>query len=99
MTQQLLAPQDSPFAWLDITNPEAGELQALAAQYELPDALVGQLHEGGRTDLDIEIEVLRERLAREGVTAPPLGLENRPEPTAAQTFGAALRETIRDRSR
>lgn len=62
-------------------------------------ALVGQLHEGGRTDLDIEIEVLRERLAREGVAPPPPALENRPEPTAAQTFGAALRETIRDRSR
>ncbi len=40
MTEQLLARQDSPFAWLDITNPEAGELQAVADQYELPDALV-----------------------------------------------------------
>ncbi|MBJ6142815.1 CorA family divalent cation transporter [Hymenobacter sp. BT559] len=40
MTEQLLAQQDCPFTWLDITNPEAGELQAVAAQYNLPEALV-----------------------------------------------------------
>ena len=40
MTEQLLARQDGPFTWLDITNPEAGELQAVSAQYNLPNALV-----------------------------------------------------------
>lgn len=64
-------------------------------------ALVGQLQGGRRADMDIEIGVLRDRLAREGVVAPAAApaLENRPEPTAAQTFGAALRDAIRDRSR
>jgi hypothetical protein len=32
-----------------------------------------ELIENGREDLDIEIEVLRERLAREGVASPPTG--------------------------
>ncbi|WP_310394200.1 CorA family divalent cation transporter [Hymenobacter sp.] len=40
MTEQLLARQDCHFTWLDITNPEADELQGVAAQYNLPDALV-----------------------------------------------------------
>lgn len=40
MTEQLIAQQDCHFTWLDITNPEAGELQAVAAQYDLPDALI-----------------------------------------------------------
>ena len=40
MTEQLLAQQDCPFTWLDITNPEAGKPQAVATQYNLPDALV-----------------------------------------------------------
>jgi magnesium transporter len=40
MTEQLIAEQNCHFTWLDITNPEAGELQAIAAQYDLPDALV-----------------------------------------------------------
>ena len=40
MTEQLLARQDCHFTWLDITNPEAGELQAVAAQYDLPETLV-----------------------------------------------------------
>ena len=40
MTEQLIAQQDCHFTWLDITNPEAGELQAVAAQYDLPEALV-----------------------------------------------------------
>ena len=63
-------------------------------------ALIQRAHEGGRTDMDIEIEVLRDRLAREGVgPAPQPALENRPEQTAAATFGQALRETFRDRSR
>jgi len=35
-----LARQAGPFTWLDITNPEADELQAVATQYNLPDALV-----------------------------------------------------------
>ena len=66
-------------------------------------ALAQRLQEGGRTDMDIEIEVLRDRLAREGVRpspdAAPVALENQPQPTAAETFGQALRETLRDRSR
>lgn len=62
------------------------------------NALTQRLHDGGRTDMDIEIEVLRDRLAREGVRATP-ALEERREPTAAETFGQALRDTIRDRSR
>lgn len=33
-------------------------------------ALSERLHEGGRTDMDIEISVLRDRLAREGVRMP-----------------------------
>jgi magnesium transporter len=40
MTEQLIAQQDCPFTWLDITSPEAGELQAVATQYNLPEALV-----------------------------------------------------------
>lgn len=40
MTEQLLTRQDGPFTWLDITNPEVGELQAVAAQHNLPEALV-----------------------------------------------------------
>ncbi|AHJ95815.1 magnesium transporter CorA family protein [Hymenobacter swuensis] len=40
MTEQLLTQQEAPFTWLDITNPSAAELQAVAAQYSLPDALV-----------------------------------------------------------
>jgi magnesium transporter len=40
MTDQLIAQQDCPFTWLDITSPEAGELQAVATQYNLPEALV-----------------------------------------------------------
>lgn len=40
MTQDLLTRQESQFGWLDITNPSPSELQAVAAQYELPDSLV-----------------------------------------------------------
>ena len=40
MTQQLLTQQEAHFTWLDITNPSAAELQAVAEQYSLPDALV-----------------------------------------------------------
>ena len=40
MTEEFLAQQDCHFTWLDITNPEAGELQAVARKYDLPDALV-----------------------------------------------------------
>ena len=40
VTDQLLTRQDGPFTWLDITNLEAGELQAVAVQYNPPDALV-----------------------------------------------------------
>ena len=51
------------------------------------DALTRRLHEGGRTDMDIEIQVLRDRLAREGVR-PPEGalLEDRAEQTADELF-------------
>ena len=63
------------------------------------EALTQRLHDGGRTDMDIEIEVLRDRLAREGVRPQAPSLENRAEPSAAETFGQALRETLRDRSR
>ncbi|MET4107420.1 CorA family divalent cation transporter [Hymenobacter sp. UYP22] len=40
MTEQLLTQQETHFTWLDITNPSAAELEAVAAQYSLPDALV-----------------------------------------------------------
>lgn len=40
MTETLQAESDCAFTWLDILNPEEGELQAVAAQYGLPDALV-----------------------------------------------------------
>lgn len=62
-------------------------------------ALIQRLNDGGRTDMDIEIGVLRDRLAREGVSAPAAAIENRREPTAAETFGAVLRETLRGRDR
>lgn len=62
-------------------------------------ALAERLHEGGRADMDIEIEVLRDRLAREGVAPAQAAIENQPEPTAAEVFGQRLRETLRDRSR
>ena len=40
MTERLLARQDYHFTWPDITNPKAGEMQAVATQYDLPEALV-----------------------------------------------------------
>ncbi|TGE19691.1 magnesium transporter CorA family protein [Hymenobacter elongatus] len=40
MTEDLLTRQECHFAWLDITNPSAAELQAVAEQYDLPDSLV-----------------------------------------------------------
>ncbi|WBO84369.1 magnesium transporter CorA family protein [Hymenobacter yonginensis] len=40
MTETLLTHQESAFAWLDITSPTVAELQAVAAQYDLPDSLV-----------------------------------------------------------
>ena len=49
--------------------------------------------------MDIEIQVLRERLAREGVAPAVPAIEDRPEPTAAEVFGQRLRETLRDRGR
>ncbi|UOQ73624.1 CorA family divalent cation transporter [Hymenobacter cellulosilyticus] len=40
MTEDLLTKQECHFAWLDITNPSAAELRAVAEQYDLPDSLV-----------------------------------------------------------
>ena len=50
-------------------------------------ALTERLRQGGRTDMDIEIQVLRDRLAREGVR-PPEGalLEGRAGQTADELF-------------
>ncbi|WP_273501948.1 5-bromo-4-chloroindolyl phosphate hydrolysis family protein [Paracoccus sphaerophysae] len=83
-------------------DPQArADYEALLGDLEASfDALTRRLHEGGRTDMDIEIEVLRDRLAREGVRpSATAALEGRREPTAAETFGQALRETLKDRSR
>ena len=83
-------------------DPRAlADYEALLADLEASfSALAQRLHEGGRTDMDIEIEVLRDRLAREGVRpSATAALEDRREPTAAETFGQALRETLKDRSR
>ena len=87
-------------------DPRAlADYEALLADLEASfSALAQRLHEGGRTDMDIEIEVLRDRLAREGVRPAPdaparPALKARSEPTAAETFGQKLRESLRDRSR
>ncbi|GAA3947090.1 CorA family divalent cation transporter [Hymenobacter algoricola] len=40
MTEQFLTKQECHFTWLDLTNPTVAELQAVADQYRLPDALV-----------------------------------------------------------
>ncbi|UOQ54402.1 magnesium transporter CorA family protein [Hymenobacter cellulosivorans] len=40
MTEDLLTRQDCHFGWLDLTGPTVAELQAVAAQYDLPDSLV-----------------------------------------------------------
>ncbi|WP_112873014.1 5-bromo-4-chloroindolyl phosphate hydrolysis family protein [Paracoccus endophyticus] len=52
-------------------------------------ALTQRLHAGGRTDMDIEIEVLRDRLAREGVRP---ALEDDRDPTADDLFRTILRD-------
>ena len=56
-----------------------------------------QMIAGGRTDLDIEISVLRDRLAREGVRAPePTALEDRSDdPFAAGVLLDAERSRTR----
>ena len=53
-------------------DPRAlADYEALLADLEASfSALAQRLHEGGRTDMDIEISVLRDRLAREGVRPP-----------------------------
>ena len=40
MTETFLAKQECRFAWLDLTNPTRAELEAVAEEYHLPDALV-----------------------------------------------------------
>ncbi|GAA4359200.1 magnesium/cobalt transporter CorA [Hymenobacter saemangeumensis] len=40
MIETFLAKQDCRFAWLDLTNPSRDELERVAKQYQLPDALV-----------------------------------------------------------
>ena len=54
-----------------------------------------QFIEGGRTDLDIQISVLRDRLAREGVRPDPKALESTDDPALADI----LRDIDRDRQR
>lgn len=49
--------------------------------------------EGNRTDMEIEIEVLRDRLAREGVRAPDAAAPPQLEADRAQRFDEILRET------
>lgn len=49
--------------------------------------------EGNRTDMEIEIEVLRDRLAREGVRAPDAAAPAQLEPDRARRFDEILRET------
>ncbi|HRO15727.1 MAG TPA: 5-bromo-4-chloroindolyl phosphate hydrolysis family protein, partial [Paracoccus sp. (in: a-proteobacteria)] len=57
-------------------------------------AVIRRLHEGGRTDMDIEIEVLRERLAREGVAMRP-ALEARQGESVEDLFRMPVREPRR----
>lgn len=54
-----------------------------------------QFIEGGRTDLDIQMAVLRDRLAREGVRPDVKALESQDDPALAQV----LRDFDRDRQR
>lgn len=69
-------------------------LKDLEASFQ---ALYQRLHDGVRTDMDIEIEVLRDRLAREGVR-PPAGaaLEDRSgDPAAEDLFRMPQNERSR----
>lgn len=74
------------------------DYESLLADLETSfQALTQRLHDGVRTDMDIEIEVLRDRLAREGVR-PPAGaaLEDR---SGELTAGALLTTPDRERAR
>ncbi|MFC0340968.1 5-bromo-4-chloroindolyl phosphate hydrolysis family protein [Paracoccus niistensis] len=89
----LIGARDATVKFVDLYSRTRDE--GARAQYEalLGDleagfqAVTQRLHQGGRTDMDIEIQVLRDRLAREGVR-PPEGalLEDRSEQTADELF-------------
>ncbi|SEH97536.1 5-bromo-4-chloroindolyl phosphate hydrolysis family protein [Paracoccus alkenifer] len=89
------------FADLYARSPDPGALrdyEALLADLETSFQAISQrLHDGVRTDMDIEIEVLRDRLAREGVRPPPgAALEDHSaEPTAAELLRSADHERTR----
>ncbi|HHW34664.1 MAG TPA: hypothetical protein GXX24_11075 [Paracoccus solventivorans] len=88
----LIGARDATVKFVDLyaqsPDPAAQrDYEALLADLETSfQALSQRLHDGVRTDMDIEIEVLRERLAREGVRPPAsAALEDRSgEPTAAE---------------
>ena len=88
----LIGARDATAKFVDLyaQSPDPGarrDYEALLADLETGfQALSQRLHDGVRTDMDIEIEVLRERLAREGVRPPAsAALEDRSgEPNAAE---------------
>lgn len=74
------------------------DYEALLADLETSfQALSQRLHDGVRTDMDIEIEVLRERLAREGCARPPaprsrIAAANSPLPSCCRPKSAPARQ-------
>lgn len=89
----LIGARDATVKFADLyqrTRDEGARRQyeALLADLESSfQALQQRLHQGGRTDMDIEIQVLRDRLAREGVRPPETAaLEDRSDPTLDELF-------------
>lgn len=89
----LIGARDATVKFVDLyqqTRDEGARRQyeALLADLEASfQALQQRLHQGGRTDMDIEIQVLRDRLAREGVRPPETAaLEDRSDPTLDDLF-------------
>lgn len=89
----LIGARDATVKFVDLyqqTRDEGARRQyeALLADLESSfQALQQRLHQGGRTDMDIEIQVLRDRLAREGVRPPETAaLEDRSDPALDELF-------------
>ena len=98
----LIGARDATVKFADLyarTRDEGARRQyeALLADLEASfRAVTERLNHGGRTDMDIEIQVLRDRLAREGVLAPEgAALEDRSEQTADDLFRIPDRERTR----
>lgn len=98
----LIGARDATVKFVDLyqqTRDEGARRQyeALLADLESSfQALQQRLHQGGRTDMDIEIQVLRDRLAREGVRPPETAaLEDRSDPTLDELFRIPEKEPRR----